>query len=79
MNKCPDWVGRVYSCFNASSSLCFLRCSLCVCLRLIRPSPDIVTMAANEDNIKLLRFRLEEAAIKCSDRGLYQSAKWYVR
>ncbi|KAL4904437.1 hypothetical protein BDW74DRAFT_154857 [Aspergillus multicolor] len=35
-------------------------------------------MAANlnEDDIKDLKFRLEDAAIKCSDRCLYQSAKW---
>ncbi|BDD58840.1 Anaphase-promoting complex subunit 23 [Monascus purpureus] len=29
-----------------------------------------------EDNIRELRFRLEEATIKCSERCLYQSAKW---
>jgi hypothetical protein len=36
-------------------------------------------MAANftEDNIKELKYRLEDAAIKCSERCLYQSAKWY--
>ncbi|OJJ32817.1 hypothetical protein ASPWEDRAFT_159022 [Aspergillus wentii DTO 134E9] len=35
-------------------------------------------MAANftEDNIKELKYRLEDAAIKCSERCLYQSAKW---
>ncbi|KAL4882289.1 anaphase promoting complex subunit 8 [Aspergillus karnatakaensis] len=35
-------------------------------------------MAANitEDNIKDLKHRLEDAAIKCSERCLYQSAKW---
>ena len=39
---------------------------------------NIVMASFTEDNIKDLRFRLEEAAIKCSERGLYQSAKWYV-
>ncbi|KAL2821828.1 anaphase promoting complex subunit 8 [Aspergillus cavernicola] len=29
-----------------------------------------------DDNIKTLKHRLEDAAIKCSDRCLYQSAKW---
>ncbi|KAA8642930.1 hypothetical protein EYZ11_001074 [Aspergillus tanneri] len=29
-----------------------------------------------EDNIQDLKFRLEDAAIKCSERCLYQSAKW---
>ncbi|PWY92166.1 20S cyclosome subunit [Aspergillus heteromorphus CBS 117.55] len=29
-----------------------------------------------DDNIKELRFRLEDAAMKCSERCLYQSAKW---
>ncbi|RAL03068.1 anaphase promoting complex subunit CDC23 [Aspergillus ibericus CBS 121593] len=29
-----------------------------------------------EENIKELRFRLEDAAMKCSERCLYQSAKW---
>ncbi|KAJ9302653.1 hypothetical protein DTO271G3_27 [Paecilomyces variotii] len=29
-----------------------------------------------EDNIRDLRHRLEDAAIKCSERCLYQSAKW---
>ncbi|KAL4781099.1 anaphase promoting complex subunit 8 [Aspergillus varians] len=29
-----------------------------------------------EDNIKELKHRLEDAAIKCSERCLYQSAKW---
>lgn len=35
-------------------------------------------MAVNftEDHVRELRFRLEEAAIKCSERCLYQSAKW---
>ncbi|KAL2842412.1 anaphase promoting complex subunit 8 [Aspergillus pseudoustus] len=35
-------------------------------------------MAANftEDNIKELKYRLEDATIKCSERCLYQSAKW---
>ncbi|EAS30973.3 cell division cycle protein [Coccidioides immitis RS] len=35
-------------------------------------------MAANftEDNIQELRYRLEDAARKCSERCLYQSAKW---
>lgn len=38
-----------------------------------------ITMAVTftEENIKELRWRLEEAAIKCSERCLYQSAKWY--
>ncbi|GES58140.1 20S cyclosome subunit [Aspergillus terreus] len=29
-----------------------------------------------QDNIQELKFRLEDAAIKCSERCLYQSAKW---
>lgn len=29
-----------------------------------------------EENIKELRFHLEDAAVKCSERCLYQSAKW---
>ncbi|OJK00136.1 hypothetical protein ASPACDRAFT_118073 [Aspergillus aculeatus ATCC 16872] len=29
-----------------------------------------------DENIKELKFRLEDAAIKCSERCLYQSAKW---
>ncbi|KAI9373529.1 anaphase promoting complex subunit 8 [Aspergillus egyptiacus] len=29
-----------------------------------------------EDNIRTLKHRLEDAAIKCSERCLYQSAKW---
>ncbi|KAL4819848.1 anaphase promoting complex subunit 8 [Aspergillus spinulosporus] len=35
-------------------------------------------MASNfsEDNIKELKYRLEAAAIQCSERCLYQSAKW---
>ncbi|RDW92821.1 anaphase promoting complex subunit CDC23 [Aspergillus mulundensis] len=35
-------------------------------------------MAANlnEDDIKDLKYRLEDAAVKCSERCLYQSAKW---
>ncbi|KAL6235534.1 hypothetical protein BDW75DRAFT_209305 [Aspergillus navahoensis] len=35
-------------------------------------------MASNfsEDNIRELKYRLEAAAIKCSERCLYQSAKW---
>ncbi|KAL4944647.1 hypothetical protein BDV06DRAFT_186741 [Aspergillus oleicola] len=35
-------------------------------------------MAANltEENIKELKHQLEDAAIKCSERCLYQSAKW---
>ncbi|KAL5340598.1 anaphase promoting complex subunit 8 [Aspergillus crustosus] len=35
-------------------------------------------MAANftEDNIKELKYRLEDAAVKCSERCLYQSTKW---
>ncbi|KAL4911928.1 anaphase promoting complex subunit 8 [Aspergillus aurantiobrunneus] len=35
-------------------------------------------MAASftEDNIKELKYRLEDAAVKCSERCLYQSAKW---
>ncbi|OJD28339.1 hypothetical protein ACJ73_00264 [Blastomyces percursus] len=35
-------------------------------------------MAANinSDNLRELRYRLEDAAIKCSERCLYQSAKW---
>lgn len=41
-----------------------------------RPSAAMAT--STEDNIKSLRYRLEEATIKCSERGLYQSAKWYV-
>lgn len=36
-------------------------------------------MAVNitEDNIKDLQYRFEDATIKCSERCLYQSAKWY--
>ncbi|EEH36862.2 cell division cycle protein [Paracoccidioides lutzii Pb01] len=30
----------------------------------------------NRDNLRELRYRLEDAAIKCSERCLYQSAKW---
>lgn len=30
------------------------------------------------EHAKELRFHLEDAAIKCSERGLYQSAKWCV-
>ncbi|KAF9891478.1 Anaphase-promoting complex subunit 23 [Aspergillus nanangensis] len=30
----------------------------------------------SEENIQELKFRLEDAAIKCSERCLYQSAKW---
>ncbi|KKZ61207.1 anaphase-promoting complex subunit 8 [[Emmonsia] crescens] len=35
-------------------------------------------MAANfnSDSLRELRYRLEDAAIKCSERCLYQSAKW---
>ncbi|CBF73705.1 hypothetical protein AN8013.2 [Aspergillus nidulans FGSC A4] len=35
-------------------------------------------MASNfsEDNIKELKYRLEAAAVQCSERCLYQSAKW---
>jgi len=29
------------------------------------------------DDIKQLRYRLEDATIKCSERCLYQSAKWW--
>ncbi|PKY03780.1 TPR-like protein [Aspergillus campestris IBT 28561] len=32
--------------------------------------------ALTEENIQELKHRLEEAAIKCSERCLYQSAKW---
>lgn len=32
-----------------------------------------------DENIKELKFRLEDAAIKCSERCLYQSGKWYRR
>lgn len=34
--------------------------------------------ALTEENIQELKHRLEEAAIKCSERCLYQSAKWYA-
>lgn len=30
-----------------------------------------------EENVQELKFRLEDATIKCSERCLYQSAKWY--
>ncbi|OJD16009.1 hypothetical protein AJ78_03801 [Emergomyces pasteurianus Ep9510] len=30
----------------------------------------------NSDSLRELRYRLEDAAIKCSERCLYQSAKW---
>lgn len=33
---------------------------------------------ATEENIRELRFRLEDGSIKCSERCLYQSAKWYL-
>lgn len=39
---------------------------------------NIAMASPTEDNIKDLRHRLEEAAIKSSERGLYQSAKWYA-
>jgi anaphase-promoting complex subunit 8 len=32
-----------------------------------------------DDAIQELRWQLESAAIKCSERCLYQSAKWYER
>ncbi|KAH8701992.1 putative 20S cyclosome subunit [Talaromyces proteolyticus] len=35
-----------------------------------------MAMTLTEDSIKELRFRLEDAVIKCSERCLYQSAKW---
>lgn len=35
-------------------------------------------MEFNDDSIRELKFRLEDAAIKCSERCLYQSSKWSV-
>lgn len=35
-------------------------------------------MALTKDDIEELRSRLEDAVIKCSERCLYQSAKWYI-
>ncbi|EED17776.1 20S cyclosome subunit (APC8), putative [Talaromyces stipitatus ATCC 10500] len=35
-----------------------------------------MAMTFTEDSIKELRLRLEDAVIKCSERCLYQSAKW---
>lgn len=34
-------------------------------------------MNFSADNARELRHRLEDAAIKCSERCLYHSAKWY--
>lgn len=34
-------------------------------------------MEFTEDTIQDLKYRFEDAAIKCSERCLYQSAKWY--
>ncbi|KAJ5222090.1 Cdc23 [Penicillium citrinum] len=33
-------------------------------------------MDVTSDNLQELRYRLEDATVKCSDRCLYQSAKW---
>lgn len=33
--------------------------------------------AFTEENIRDLKCRLEDATIKCSERCLYQSAKWW--
>jgi hypothetical protein len=35
-----------------------------------------MSVTFTEDNIRELQHRLEDAAIKCSERCLYQSAKW---
>ncbi|KAF5014349.1 hypothetical protein F66182_14696, partial [Fusarium sp. NRRL 66182] len=35
-----------------------------------------MAMTFTEDSIKELRLRLEDAVVKCSERCLYQSAKW---
>jgi anaphase-promoting complex subunit 8 len=34
-------------------------------------------MALNERETSQLRAALQEAVVKCSERCLYQSAKWY--
>lgn len=34
-------------------------------------------MEFTDDTIQELKYRFEDAAIKCSERCLYQSAKWY--
>lgn len=33
-------------------------------------------MEFTDDTIQELKYRFEEAVIKCSERCLYQSAKW---
>jgi anaphase-promoting complex subunit 8 len=35
-------------------------------------------MTLTKDDIEELRSRLEDSVIKCSERCLYQSAKWYI-
>lgn len=37
-----------------------------------------MAMTFTEERIKELRFGLEDSVIKCSERCLYQSAKWYL-
>ena len=34
--------------------------------------------AFTKANAEQLRYTLQDAVVKCSDRCLYQSAKWYV-
>lgn len=35
-----------------------------------------MTFNFTADNLRELRYRFEDAAVKCSERGLYQAAKW---
>ena len=38
---------------------------------------SLLAMALNERETSQLRAALQEAVVKCSERCLYQSAKWY--
>lgn len=49
-------------------------------IRLQRGEAELqISMALNERDMAQLRAALQDAVVKCSERCLYQSAKWYVR
>lgn len=56
-----------------------LKESHCITPRTAGGSLEMATMEITEEIIQELRHRFEESAIKCSERCLYQSSKWYTK
>lgn len=48
------------------------------CAKLFGRSLTMDITHLTPEIVQTLRFQLESAAVKCSERCLYQSAKWYV-